>query len=61
MSRRASVGARVEAVVDDFEGRPGRLFAALEILEGLAVFEAGNLISQLFSTILAGIDTILRR
>ena len=46
------------AIVADFGGRPGRFFAELVTFEGL--LETGNLLSQLCSTILAGIETILR-
>ena len=48
------------AIVADFGGRPGRFFAELVTFEGRALLETGNLLSQLCSTILAGIETILR-
>ena len=44
------------ATVVDFGGRPGRFL----VLDGRALLEMGNLLSQHCSTILAGIGTILR-
>ena len=54
---RAVAGA---AIVADFGGRPGRFFAGLDTFDGRTLLETGNLLSQLCSTILAGIETILR-